>query len=73
MTAVEANERKAEAIQKDYLYNEKVHEEDMDSRDSVKKTKTTEREFFSIDGVPVLTHHRTGWQTGLGRRPEEGR
>ena len=53
MTTVEANERKSEAIQKNYIYNEKVHEDTLDSHDGVKKTKTTEREFFSVDGVPV--------------------
>jgi len=53
MAAVEANERKSEAIQKNYLYDEKYHEDTLDSHDNVKKGKTLDREFFSIDGVPV--------------------
>jgi hypothetical protein len=50
---VEANERKDEQIQKNYLYREQHKLEERDSHDGIKKTETRESEIFWLDGVEV--------------------
>ncbi len=53
MHAVEANQRKAEAIEKDYLYHSVTTEQELDGKGRIKKTSVTEADHFWIDGVPV--------------------
>ena len=53
MHQVEENQRKAEAIEKDYLYHSVATEQELDSHGRVKKTTVTESDHFWIDGVPV--------------------
>ena len=53
MRQVEANERKAEAIQHDYIYNQATTFEDRDSHDAIKKTESRDLEIFWLNGVPV--------------------
>lgn len=53
MHDVEANERKAEAIEKDYLYHSVVTEQKVDSHGQVKQTEVTEYDHFWVNGVPV--------------------
>jgi len=50
---VEANQRKAEAIQRDYTYKVRMVNTELNSNGSVKKTTTTEADSFTIDGVRV--------------------
>ena len=52
--AVEANQRTAESVRKDYLYHSVQAEQEVDGSGKVKK-KTTTKEYdsFWIDGVPV--------------------
>ncbi|HXE06482.1 MAG TPA: hypothetical protein VN612_01215 [Acidobacteriaceae bacterium] len=51
---VEANQRKAEAVEKDYIYHSVLTEEHLDSRGNVKKRTTTEADHFWLNGVPVM-------------------
>jgi hypothetical protein len=53
MKDVEANERKFEAIQKEYVFKQHQTYEELDSHEGVKKTKTSESEIFWVNGVPV--------------------
>jgi hypothetical protein len=53
MHDVEANERKAETIEKDYLYHSVVTEEKVDGHGQVKKTEVTEYDHYWSNGVPV--------------------
>lgn len=53
MLQVEANERKAEAIQHDYIYNQTNTLEERDSHDAVRKTDSRDIEIFWLNGVPV--------------------
>jgi hypothetical protein len=53
MKDVETNQRKAEAIQKDYIYHSVATEQETDSHGQVKKTTITESDVFWINGVPV--------------------
>jgi hypothetical protein len=53
MRAVEANERRSEAVEKDYLFRSVVTEEASDSHGGVKKTETSEYDVFWLEGVPV--------------------
>ena len=53
MGQVEANERKSEAIQKDYIYNETNTFDERDSREGIKKTESRDTEVFWLNGVPV--------------------
>jgi hypothetical protein len=54
MRQVEANERRSETIQHDYLYREANSLETRDSREAVKKTETREMEVFWLNGVQVV-------------------
>ena len=51
--SVEANQRTAESVRKDYLYHSVQTEQEMDGSGKVKKTTTKEYDSFWIDGVPV--------------------
>jgi hypothetical protein len=51
---VETNQRKAEAVEKDYIYRSVLTQQQLDSHGNLKKTTTTEADHFWINGVPVL-------------------
>jgi hypothetical protein len=53
MHQVEENQRKAEAVEKDYLYHSVATEQELDSHGRVKKTTVTESDHFWLNGVPV--------------------
>jgi len=53
MRDVEANERKSEAVQKDYIYRSVETQQETDSHGQVKKTTVTESDHFWVNGVPV--------------------
>jgi hypothetical protein len=53
MHDVEANERKAEAIEKDYIYHSIETQQELDSHGAVKKTTVTESDSYWLEGVPV--------------------
>ncbi len=51
--AVEANQRIAEAVRKDYLYHSVQVEQEVDGSGKVKKVTTREYDSFWLEGVPV--------------------
>jgi hypothetical protein len=53
MHDVETNQRKAEAIEKDYIYHSVTTQQQLDSHGSVKKTAVIEADNFWLNGVPV--------------------
>jgi hypothetical protein len=53
MHDVENNQRKAETIQKDYIYHSVDTEQAVDSKGQVKKTTVTEFDHFWVNGVPI--------------------
>jgi hypothetical protein len=53
LRAVQANQRKYEAVAKDYLYRSVVTEEKTDGHGGVKKSETEEFDIFWVEGVPV--------------------
>lgn len=53
MLQVEARQRAAEAIQKDYIYHSVETAQEVDGHGAVKKTEVKEYDVFWIDGVPV--------------------
>ena len=53
MHQVEENQRKAEAIEKNYIYRSVATVQELDGHGRVKKTTVTESDHFWIDGVPV--------------------
>jgi hypothetical protein len=53
MYEVEAHQKAAEAIQKDYLYHSVETQQEKDGGGAVKKTTTKEYDVFWISGVPV--------------------
>ncbi len=53
MHDVEANESKAEAVEKDYIYHSVETQQEEDSHGLVKKTTVTEYDHFWVNGVPV--------------------
>lgn len=53
MQEVQRNERKAEAIQKDYIYHSVTTEQSTDSAGRVKKTLVSESDHYWSNGVPV--------------------
>jgi hypothetical protein len=53
MHDVETNERKAETIEKDYIYRSVETEQKVDGRGQVKKTEVTEYDHYWSNGVPV--------------------
>lgn len=50
---VEAHQKAAESIQKNYLYRSVVTEQESNGHGGIKKTSTREYDVFWIDGVPV--------------------
>jgi hypothetical protein len=53
MQDVESNQRKAEAVEKNYIYHSVATEQETDGHGQVKKTKVTESDHFWVNGVPV--------------------
>jgi hypothetical protein len=53
MRDVEANQRKSESVQKDYLYHSVETQQELGSHGEVKKTTVTESDHFWVNGVPV--------------------
>jgi hypothetical protein len=53
MQDVESNQRKAEAIEKDYIYRSIAIVQEVDGQGQVKKTTVTESDHYWINGVPV--------------------
>ncbi len=53
LRAVQANQKKYEAVAKDYLYRSVVTEEKSDGHGGVKKSETVEFDIFWLEGVPV--------------------
>ncbi len=53
MHEVEANQKAAEAIEKDYLYRSVQTEQELNKHGEVKKTETREYDEFWVEGVPV--------------------
>jgi hypothetical protein len=68
MHAVETNQRKSEAIEKDYMYHSIHTQEETDRHGGVKKTETKEFDVFWINGVPV---HRLTKKNGKELNAEE--
>jgi hypothetical protein len=53
LRAVQTNQKKYEAVAKDYLYRSVVTEEKSDGHGGVKKSETDEFDIFWLEGVPV--------------------
>jgi hypothetical protein len=68
MRSVEANQKAAETIEKDYLYRSVQTEVESDGHGGVKKTETKEYEIFWVEGVPV---HRLERKNGKELSAEE--
>jgi hypothetical protein len=68
MRAVEVNQRRSEAVEKDYLYRSVQTQEETDGHGGVKKTETREYDIFWVNGVPV---HRMTRKNGKELSAEE--
>src|SRR5450631_1743946 len=68
MHDVQANQRKSEAVEKDYIYHSVRTEREFDSHGQVKKTTITELDHFWLNGVPV---RRVVKKDGKALSPEE--
>jgi hypothetical protein len=68
MRDVEINQRKAEAIEKNYIYHSIATQQEYDSHGAVKKTTVTESDHLWVNGVPV---RRTTKKDGRALTPEE--
>ena len=53
MRDVESNQRKSEAVQKNYIYHSVETQQEFDSHGAVKKTEVVESDHFWANGVPV--------------------
>jgi hypothetical protein len=53
MHAVEVNQRRSEAVEKDYMYRSVHTQAETDGHGGVKKTETEEYDVFWVEGVPV--------------------
>ena len=53
MHEVEGNQRKAETVQRDYIYRSVETQHELDSHGQIKKTTVTESDHFWVNGVPV--------------------
>jgi hypothetical protein len=53
MQDVENNQRKAEAVEKDYIFHSTATEQEIDGQGRVKKTTVTEADHYWVNGVPV--------------------
>jgi hypothetical protein len=68
MQDVEINQRKAESIEKDYVYHSVETKREIDSHGEVKKTTVTESDHYWVDGAPV---RRVVKKNGKPLSPEE--
>jgi len=68
MHDVETNQRKAESIEKDYIYRSVATEQEVDSQGRVRKTTVTESDHYWLEGVPV---RRVVKRNGKDLSPEE--
>ena len=68
LSDVEQNQRKLEALQKDYTYHVHTDEQELRKDGGVKKTETEEAESVTIDGVRV---NRIVARNGKPLTPEE--
>lgn len=68
MRDVEANQRKSEAIEKDYIYRSVETRREFDSHGATRKTSVTESDHFWVNGVPV---RRLVKKDGKEMSPEE--
>jgi hypothetical protein len=68
MHDVEANQRAAEAIEKDYLYRSVQTEQQSDGHGGIKRTETREYDVFWVEGVPV---HRLTKRNGKDLNAKE--
>ncbi len=68
MRSVEVNQRRSEAVEKDYLYRSVQTQEETDGHGGVKKTETREYDIFWVNGVPV---HRMTRKNGKELSAEE--
>jgi hypothetical protein len=68
MRDVEANQRKAEAIEKDYIYHSVETAEEVDGRGQIKKTTVTEYDIYWVNGVRV---RRMVKKNGKALTPQE--
>ena len=53
MHDVETNQRKAETVERDYIYHSVKTEQELDGHGQIKKTTVTESDHFWVNGVPV--------------------
>jgi hypothetical protein len=68
MRAVEANQKAAESIEKNYIYRSAQTQQELDGHGRVKKTESREYEVFWVNGVPV---HRLIKKDGKELSPDE--
>lgn len=68
MHDVEAHQKAAEAIEKDYLYHAADTVDQLDKHSSVKKTERREYDIFWVEGVPV---HKLTSKDGKELSPKE--
>jgi hypothetical protein len=68
MRDVENNQRKSEAVQKDYIFHSVTTADEFDGSGRTKKTTVTESDHFWINGVPV---YRTTRKDGKDLSPDE--
>lgn len=68
MHDVEINQRKAEAMEKYYIYHSVATEHQMDGHGGIKKTRITESDHYWVNGVPV---RRVSKRNGKDLSPEE--
>lgn len=68
MHEVEAHERTAEAVEKDYLYHAVDTVQELDGHGGVKKTESREYDVFWVEGVPV---HKLTSKDGRALSPQD--
>ena len=68
MQQVEANQKTAEAIIRNYIYTSTITSQDLDGHGNLKKTETIEREVFYIGNTRL---ERTTRKNGKDLTPEE--
>lgn len=68
LAAVELNEKRLEALQRDYTYHVHTEKQELDKHGAVTKTETEEAESLTVDGVRV---DRVVSRNGKALTPEE--
>jgi hypothetical protein len=68
LSEVERNEKRMEALQRDYTYHVHTEQQDLTKEGAVKKTETTDAESLTLDGVRV---NRIVARNGQPLTPEE--